>query len=650
MCISTTPTPRSAHSAAISRSRSAVTSLTISAPTPIAASATAAFDVSIETVCPIAARSPTTGCVLFSSSSMLTGSAPGRVDSPPTSRITAPSLTSCSPCAIAASGSRKSPPSENESGVTLTTPMSFGFMSEVSRPPELGTSGVCRTGGYSKSRAHQRATCPGDRCPMASDLTRVAAGIPRPRPRHRTGALALRPFGLRSRLHRHRRLLLVDEHLVLRLPFEQGDELLGVDRLPLEQDLRDRVERPAFLGEQVLGRLVRALDDAPDLVVDLARDLVGVVRLGGELTAEEGLAAIVAEDARAEALGHAEAHHHLLRRLSHLFQVVGGAGGDLAEDDLLGGAPAEGHRHRVGQLGAGGEELVLGRQADRVAERLAAADDRDLVDRVAVGQEVADDRVAHLVVGGDQALLLRHHAGLLLGTRDHPHDPLLELLHGDLALTLAGGEQRRLVDQVGEVGTGESGRLPSQRVEVDRLRKRLAAGVDLEDVLAAFAVGPVDDDLAVEAAGPQQGRVEDVGPVGGGDQDDVVFHLEPVHLDQELVQGLLALVVAAAHAGPAVAADGVDLVHEDDAGRVLLGLLEQVAHPARADADEHLDEVRAGDREEGDAGLAGDGAGEQRLTGAGRAVEQHALGDAGAERLELLRVLEEFLDLLELLD
>ena len=213
-------------------------------------------------------------------------------------------------------------------------------------------------------------------------------------------------------------------------------------------------------------------------------------------------------------------------------------------------------------------------------------------------------------------------------------------------LARAGGQQRRLVDQVGEVGAGEAGGLAGERVEVDLAGQRLAAGVDLEDVLAALAVGAVDDDLAVEAAGPQQRRVEDVGPVGGRDQDDVVLHLEAVHLDQQLVQGLLALVVTAAHAGAAVAADGVDLVHEDDAGRVLLGLLEEVADAAGADADEHLDEVRAGDREEGDAGLAGDGAGEQRLAGAGRAVEQDALGDAGAERLELLRVLEEFLDLL----
>ena len=53
-------------------------------------------------------------------------------------------------------------------------------------------------------------------------------------------------------------------------------------------------------------------------------------------------------------------------------------------------------------------------------------------------------------------------------------------------------------------------------------------------------------------------------------------------------------------------------------------------------------------REERHAGLTGDGAGQQRLAGAGRADEQHAARDARAERVELLRVLEELDDLLEL--
>ena len=180
--------------------------------------------------------------------------------------------------------------------------------------------------------------------------------------------------------------------------------------------------------------------------------------------------------------------------------------------------------------------------------------------------------------------------------------------------------------------------------------ERLALRVHLQDLLAAAAVGAVDDDLPVEASGAKQRRVEDVGAVRRRDQDDVVLQLEPVHLDEELVQRLLALVVAAAEAGAAMAADRVDLVHEDDARRRLLRLLEQVAHARGADADEHLDEVGAGDREERHARLAGDRAREQRLAGAGRPVEQHALRDARAERLELLRVLEELLDLVQLLD
>ena len=46
----------------------------------------------------------------------------------------------------------------------------------------------------------------------------------------------------------------------------------------------------------------------------------------------------------------------------------------------------------------------------------------------------------------------------------------------------------------------------------------------------------------------------------------------------------------------------------------------------------------------------GNRAGKQRLTGARRAVEQHALGDLGAEGLIASRVLQEILDLVELLN
>ena len=82
------------------------------------------------------------------------------------------------------------------------------------------------------------------------------------------------------------------------------------------------------------------------------------------------------------------------------------------------------------------------------------------------------------------------------------------------------------------------------------------------------------------------------------DHHDALGGLEAVHLREHLVERLLPLVVAAAEAGAALAADGVDLVHEDDRPAHLAGALEQVADAAGADAHEHLHEVGAGDRQE----------------------------------------------------
>src|SRR4030095_17115176 len=84
--------------------------------------------------------------------------------------------------------------------------------------------------------------------------------------------------------------------------------------------------------------------------------------------------------------------------------------------------------------------------------------------------------------------------------------------------------------------------------------------------------------------------------------------VEAVHLGQELVERLLALVVTPDEPGapgPRLAY-GVQLVDEDDAGGLVLGLLEQVANARGADPDEHLDELGAGQGEERDVRLAGD--------------------------------------------
>src|SRR6185369_6196588 len=127
-----------------------------------------------------------------------------------------------------------------------------------------------------------------------------------------------------------------------------------------------------------------------------------------------------------------------------------------------------------------------------------------------------------------------------------------------------------------------------------------------------------------------------------------VVGFKTVHLDEQLVERLLALIVTAAEARTAVTTDSVDLVDEDDAGSILFTLLKQVADTRGTDTDEHFDEVGTRDREEGHVRLAGDSLGKQGLTRSRRANHQDALGDLAAQFLELLRVLEEFDDLLQL--
>ncbi len=246
-----------------------------------------------------------------------------------------------------------------------------------------------------------------------------------------------------------------------------------------------------------------------------------------------------------------------------------------------------------------------------------------------------------LLVGDYHGAPFRPHHNLVLG--------LLHVLHAHTLAVFPRGQERALVDQVCEVCAGETRGAARDHLEVNLARERYLLGVDGEYLLAAPDVGNVHHHLPVETAGAQERRIEHVGPVGRGDDDHALVGLETVHFDEELVERLLALVVAPAEPGAAEPPHRVDLIDEYDAGRVLLSLLEQVPHARGSHAHEHLHEVRAADGEKRNARLAGDRAREQRLSRSGRPHQQHALGDFRADVHELLGVLQKIDDFLELL-
>ena len=109
--------------AIFSSARPPLTSLIYVAPAVIPCFATSARIVSTLTTAPSLTNSVTTGITLSSSISSLTRSAPGLVDSPPISIMSAPSAINLRPCVIASAFDKYLPPSANESGVIFKIPI-----------------------------------------------------------------------------------------------------------------------------------------------------------------------------------------------------------------------------------------------------------------------------------------------------------------------------------------------------------------------------------------------------------------------------------------------------------------------------------------------------------------------------------------------
>mmetsp|Transcript_22299 Transcript_22299/g.66991 ORF Transcript_22299/g.66991 Transcript_22299/m.66991 type:complete len:408 (-) Transcript_22299:1221-2444(-) len=344
-------------------------------------------------------------------------------------------------------------------------------------------------------------------------------------------------------------------------------EPLARDGLQLHELVRDPIQASAMLREQRDGLEVALVRNAADCVVDLGAELLGVA----------GAHEATLVDCDGAHVRHAELRDHGASHALHLLQVAARAARDLGapEDDLLRGAAAE----RAGDArlhGVQGDEaLVLVRREPGQALGLAAGHQGDLVHRVVVRQQRAHECVACFVVG-DELLggVVGQRAALKAG--DDAVRRVVDLLLRDLLLVPARSEDGRLVHKVLEVGPAEAGRAPGHIRELYLICNPFVFQVHLQNLLTALHVWQANCYAAVEAARPKERIIQNIRAVGGCHDNDTRVSLKPIHLSEDLVQRLLPLIVPAAHAGAALPPDCINLVDEDDAGRLLLGLLEDI--------------------------------------------------------------------------
>src|SRR6478736_4933419 len=259
MCIRQTAAVESATASTAPGACSASTSLTSPAPAAMAARITAGFMVSMETSTSHSRRSASiTGSTRSSSCCSGTGSAPGRVDSPPTSMIDAPAATMARACTSAVAALACRPPSEKEFGVTLSTPMTTG-----------------------RDRSSTRSA----HCSFTGSGWRTSAGVARGRPEGRTWLLIRATTGSRAT-----QAAVPAFRRSRRLAFHDLPDLGIVDGLVAHQRIGHGVQLVQVLLQDAPGAVVVGLDDLAYFLVDGVRSLVRNLLGLRDLPAQEHLA------------------------------------------------------------------------------------------------------------------------------------------------------------------------------------------------------------------------------------------------------------------------------------------------------------------------------------------------------------------------
>ena len=216
--------------------------------------------------------------------------------------------------------------------------------------------------------------------------------------------------------------------------------------------------------QQVFRLLILPLHQLHHLAVDDRGRLRGAGQGG---VSPQVLVAHRLQGHHAEIVAHAEAGDHGSGQLGGLFNIVGGAGGDGVENQIL--------RHTA--AGEGGDlvlQLLLSHQIVLVLVHLhgvsqgagGSGHDGDLGHRGRMALKRCHQGMTDLVVGDDHLLLVGHDLVLLLVPGDHHLHALLQVRLGHHSAPVAHRPKGSLVDHIGQLRAGGAHGNPGDGPEV----------------------------------------------------------------------------------------------------------------------------------------------------------------------------------------
>ena len=108
---------------------------------------------------------------------------------------------------------------------------------------------------------------------------------------------------------------------------------------------------------------------------------------------------------------------------------------------------------------------------------------------------------------------------------------------------------------------------------------------------SSFQIRFFHDNPSVKTSRTKQCLIQNFRPVCRTKNDDSLGRIKSVHLGKELVQCLLALIIAAAILGITAFSDGIDLIDKNNTWRHLLCLFEKVTDTRSTDTNKHFHKI-----------------------------------------------------------
>ena len=348
---------------------------------------------------------------------------------------------------------------------------------------------------------------------------------------------------------------------------KKGVKFLSGQLFFFHQQRSCAVKDVEVVGNDHLRLCIAIGNNAPHFLIDLTGHILAVSILMPDIISEEDvLSALLIVDG-SDRGGHAVTCHHLTGNIGSLLNILGCTGGNVVEDHFLRDPAAEADHDLLQHPSAGVVHLIAVGQGHCVAAGTPACrNDRYRINFTYIRQFMEQNGMAGLMIGSDPFLLFGDYMALLFGSDADLDKCLFYILLLDVSAVRPCGCNGSLVEKVFQVRAGETGCGARDLLQVYIVSQGLIGRMDFQDLLSSLYIGAADRDLSVKAAGTKDRRVKDIDAVGRRHDDDPFIDAETVHLDEQLVQGLLALIMGSAQACASAARDCVDFIDEDDAG------------------------------------------------------------------------------------